>query len=194
MDAVKKFFGIKDNNDRIFKTNKSDGEIDKSVKPCVLPAGSVGEIINLTVNVDENGQVVAKNGQYLSIGNKNYSDKIYKFLRANTDVEWTYIRESNDSKPNLISTSHDKGIEYLGINLLYSKFATGSDKLLVTHIHPILKNPLMQNEVSASDKAGVKYIKTYFPNKKVIYRADDMQGGKYDYYNENGVTRHVRKK
>lgn len=82
----------------------------------------------------------------------------------------------------------------MGTNLLYEKLSNGSDNVVLQHIHPVLLNDLYKNEVSASDILGADYIFQHFPKKKVTYIVDDMQGHKFDFYNKDGVTRHVKKR
>lgn len=186
-DALKKFFGFKDKNDRIFAANRD-------VEPVKLAAGSVGELKNKNYK-DEQGKI--QNGQYFTIENKTEADKAFNFLAKNTDVEWSQI-DSKDKQggQSTISTSHQNDVEYLGTSLGVEIINSGDEISEMTHSHPYLTSSpgLSGNTVSPDDRRNAKYFKDYNPSKEITFRAFDVKGKKFDYYNEKGVYRYEKVK
>jgi hypothetical protein len=92
VDAVRKFFGVKDDNDKIIAVNRDN-------KSVILAAGSIGEIKTKDYT-DESGK--SQNGQFFTVENKSEAVKAYNFLAENTDIEWSQIDRMINKEPKAL--------------------------------------------------------------------------------------------
>jgi len=184
LDAVRKFFGIKDKDDKLIAVNNKNNTL-------VMPAGSVGEIKSYT---DDKGNKV---GDYFNVSNDKVAGKVDEFLSENTGVEFSRIEYNNSKESdNIISTSHKKRTEAAG-SLISNKLSSdGYNVSRLTHSHPEggLPSGYVPEHQNSGDKDFTNYMNRKYPNNTTVYRVYDVPRRRYIYYNNANIYKYENKK
>jgi len=181
LDAIKKFFGHKDKNDRIIA-------VDRGNKTSELPEGSIGEITKL-----EKGK-----GEYFNISDDAAAEKAYNFLSENTVVEWGITEADKSSKSvNILSTSHNSTTESLEPRIESQLLESGWNVKQVTHSHLTGEGPSgyhsWDKDEKYTDQKTAKHMNDNYPKNKVVNRVYDVKNGKVIYYNSSKIYKNVKK-
>jgi len=184
LDGVRKFFGIKDKDDKLIA-------VDNKNNTLVMPAGSIGEIKSYT---DDKGN---KAGDYFNVSNDKVAGKVDEFLSENTGVEFSRIEYNNSKESdNIISTSHEGRTDATG-SLISDKLSSdGYNVSRFTHSHPEggLPSGYVPGHLDSGDKDFTNYMNQKYPNNTTVYRVYDVPSRRYIYYNNANVYKYENKK
>jgi RHS repeat-associated protein len=178
-DAVKKFFGGKDKDDKLIA-------VDNKNKTLVMPAGSIGEINKL-----ENDK-----GEYFNVSNDKVAGTVHEFLSENTGAEFSRTEYNNSKETgNVISTSYKANEESVGSLIANKLLSDGLNVTRLTHSHPGGGPPsgYVPGQMDSGDRDLVNYMNKYHPENSINYRVYDVPKRRYIYYNNINIYKYEKK-
>ncbi len=173
-DMIKTFFGYGNGKDKIFMEGRKEPIL-------TLPEGTI-------TNLD-NGTKYTK----FEITDKNYAEKVFQAVIANTDVEWAHIRhtDKNKSESSLIINNHKDQDVSISARFANSLSDFGEQISLFEHSHPLekfYKNNGTPN-LPFSYPPSPDDIRTAAKYPGTTFKVYDIYNKKIFEYDKNGIKK-----
>jgi len=180
-----------DNFDMLYtKESWDNGKKDNSIK---IEKGTVERMKNINSSYQGNPVVLS----YAQIKGEGNAQQLFEFVSTNTEVEYSLFKfGSGESQTNLLSTSHQWGIELAGSELINKNAfkAYGFNAELRGHDHNHYKGnwfpsgstwPVGSPDRKAGDVFVAARLEQLYPRSSIDFRIFDVKSRSYTNYNSN---------